>query len=233
MLEIEIREEENEKLVKKMDKIIPKLNEEELYWLKEYKRGSLYDFYYLVTKSKDYYRFNKQKLHEMIEKYDKKYKISGDIGKTLKQLEKFIKTEFIPNKKRGDEYIIKTIEESIKKGISGKLRVYKITPYEKKGKFDGFLSTSLYPLFNFCTSEEKCHLYIIDIPENKKYLYLEHPEFNVENIPIENEILLGLNNKFKEYKTEEISMLPWYMGVHVKNTGKIDVKIKVHYVKLI
>jgi len=178
-------------------------------------RDGLFNYFelsnYLINQDQ-FTKININNLREYLSIYEVKQKFHIiNLNNINDDLKKILQT--IQNKRINaiQKYI--KIEDSIfKRGINSTDTIYRIQDRKIEGNIiKNSTSWSLYPIEWFCTKAE-CHLYITNIPNKLKVMYLENKSkdknldiFN--DVPVyEFEYILPRDLEFKEIKTKIIKI---------------------------
>jgi len=183
-----------------------------------------------VKNLKDYiiiYQINREKSGI---KYDKIVEQLDDILKTIQ-------------KKRINSVIkyIKIFDTIFTKGIQSTDTVYRMMSVPFDGNvIKNMTSWSLSPIEWFCNLEKaECHLYVTKLSKKIKVMYVENnsKDKNLKTFQefgmYEFEYLLPRDIEFKELKTKKIVIPNQRFAIKNSKNKKKEVKIIIHYIKLI
>ena len=157
------------------------------------------------------------------------YRISGKIN--ISNFSTFTKKLDLLRWKKMIEYIRRIDSAIADHGIPVKGKLYRFmnNPFDSD-TLHAFTSWSLYPLEEFCQSEKKCHLYIIEKFEVPvRLLYIELP---VQELPRwEYEFLLPRGAKYKIVRSEKHKIIdPNFRRRETNRPGKIE--LNIHYIHI-
>lgn len=209
------------------------INEDGLY--------SYSDITTYLTDEESFSKINVKKLKDFIIIYQINREKSGiKYDEIVDQLDNILKTI---QKKRINSVIkyIKIFDTIFTKGIQSTDTVYRMMSEPFTGNvIKNMTSWSLSPIEWFCNSEKsECHLYVTKLSKKIKVMYVEN-ESKDKNLKTfqefkmyEFEYLLPRDIEFKELKTKKIVMPNHRFAAKNSKNKKKEIKIIIHYIKLI